>query len=259
MAHSFERILLVTEHTEFDGGAERLAFDIARQCGIGLRAVFPVVQNLEYEISSPDLAQRSAREFAERVAQLRVAAQEAGIALDLVVRQCEAPHAAIVQEAREYRADLIIARRRGQRSFLSKLMIGEMVSKVAAEAPCSMLFVPRKAHLWSRAILAAIDLGVEAEPVAAMAATVAVSCRLPLTLMTVSEDDMALTRLEAIAAGLGVAAECVVVAGKPHEAILSMAETKHADLIVAGRYRSSTTKNIIGHTDHSVLVVKGDA
>ncbi len=259
MAHFFERILLITEHTDFDSGAERMAFDIARQCSIGLRAVFPVVQNLEYEIGSPDLAQRSAREFAERVAQLRVAAQEAGIVLDLVVRQCEAPHAVIVQEAREYRADLIIARRRGRRSFLSNLMIGEMVSKVAVEAPCSMLFVPRTAHLWSQAILAAIDLGVEAESVAAMAATVAASSKLPLTLMTVSEDDTALTRLKEIAAGLGVATECVVAVGKPHEVILSVAETKHADLIVVGQYRSSTTKNIIGYTDHSVLVVKGDA
>lgn len=259
MAHPFERILLVTEHTEFDSGAERLAFDIARQRGVGLHAVFPVVHHLEFEIGSPDLAARSAREVAAKAEALRAEAKAAGVALDLVVRQCEAPHAAIVQEARDYRADLIIARRRGRRSFLSKLMIGEMVSKVAAEAPCSMLFVPRTAHLWSQAILAALDLNAGAEPVAAMAAAIAAAYRLPLTLMTVGEDDTALERLKAIAANLGVAAECVVATGKPHEAILSLAETRHADLIVAGQYRSSTTKAIIGYTDHSVWVVKGDA
>jgi len=259
MTHPFERILLVTEHTEFDSGAERLAFDIARQCGIGLRAVFPVVHHLEYEIGAPDLALRSAQEIVERGEHLRVAAREAGIAFDLVVRHCEAPHEAIVQEARDHGADLIIARRRGRRSFLSKLMIGEMVSKVAAAAPCSMLFVPRTARLWSQAILAAIDVSAEVEPVATMAATVAAACKLPLTFMTVSEDGAALARLESIAAGLGVAAECVIARGKPHEAILAMAETKHADLIVVGQDRSSTTKNIIGYSDHSVLVVKGDA
>ncbi|NDU92535.1 MAG: universal stress protein [Ferrovum sp.] len=260
MTHPFERLLLVTEHTEFDSGAERLAFDMARQCGIGLRGVFPVMHHLEYEIGSPDLAQRSAREVAKKAEQLRQAAQEAGVSLDLVVRHCEAPHTAIVDEAREYRSDLIIARRRGRRSFLSKLLIGEMVSKVAAEATCSMLFVPRTAHLWSQAILAAVDVSAAAAaPVIAMAASVAAACKLPLTLLTVSEDSTDLTRLKAIAAGLGVAAQCVVAAGKPHQAILSMAETRHADLIVVGRYRSSTSKAIIGHSDHAVLVVKGDA
>ncbi len=260
MTPLFERMLLVTEHTEFDRGAERLAFDIVRQCGVGLRAVFPVVQHLEYEIGAPDLALRSAQEVALRAAQLRAAAMEAGVVLDLMVRQCDAPHAAIVQEARDYGADLIIARRRGRRSFLARLMIGEMVSKVAAEAPCSMLFVPRTAHLWSQAILAAIEVNAEAAgPVVTMAGAVAAACKLPLTLMTVSEDSTDLTRLKAMAASLGVAAQCVVAAGKPQEAILSMAETKHADLIVVGRYRSSTTQAIVGHSDHAVLVVKGDA
>ncbi len=268
MAHPFERILLITEHTEFDRGAERMAFDIASQCGLELRAVFPVMRNIEYEIGSPDLAQRRALEFAEKAEQLRGAAKDAGIVLDLVVRQCEAPHTAIVQEAREYRADLIIARRRGRRSFLSNLMIGEMVSKVAAEAPCSMLFVPRTARLWSQAILAAVDLDAGAELVATMAATVAAACELPLTLMTVSEDAAALARLKAMAEGLGAVKEYVVAAGKPHEAILAMAEAQGADLIVVGRHRvgrilkspfGGTTKSIIGHTDRSVLVVKGDA
>jgi nucleotide-binding universal stress UspA family protein len=237
MSYPFQRILLVTEHTEFDSGAERLAFDMARQSGVGLRAVFPVAHHVEYEIGSPDLALRSAREFAGKAEQLRASAQEAGVTLDLVVRQSGAPHEAIVQEARDYRADLIIARRRGRRSFLSNLMIGEMVSKVAIDAPCSMLFVPRTARLWSQAILAVIDPEAGNAPIAAVATEVAQASRLPLTLMTMGKG----------------------VVGKPHEAILAMAKTQQADLIVLGRYRSGTTKNVIGQTEHSVLVVKGDA
>ncbi len=237
MTHPFQRILLVSEHTEFDSGAERLAFDIARQCGVGLRAVFPVAHHLEYEIGSPDLAARSAREFAGRAEQLRAAAREAGVVLDLVVRQSGAPHEAIVQEAREYGADLIIARRRGQRSFLSNLMIGEMVSKVAIGAPCSMLFVPRTARLWSHAILAAVDPEAGEAAVAAVATQLSQACKLPLTLMTIGKG----------------------TAGKPHEAILATAKTLQADLIVLGQYRSGTTKSVIGQSEHSVLVVKGNA
>jgi nucleotide-binding universal stress UspA family protein len=237
MSHPFQRILLVTEHTEFDGGAERLAFDIARQCGVGLRAVFPVAHHVEYEIGSPDLALRSAREFAAKAEQLRVTARKAGVTLDLVVRQSEAPHEAILQEAREYGADLLIARRRGRRSFLSNLLIGEMVGKVAMGAPCSMLFVPRTARLWSHAILAVVDPEAGDAPVAAMATEVSQACQLPLTLMTLGKG----------------------VAGKPHEAILAEAQAQQADLIVLGRYRSGTTQNVIGLTDHSVLVVQGNA
>ncbi len=238
MEHPFERILLVTEHTEFDGDAERLAFDIARQCGIGLRAVFPVVRNLEYEIGSPDLAQRSALELAEKVRQLKSAANDAGITFDLVVRQCEQPHAAIVQEATDCRADLIIARRRGRRSFLSHLMIGEMVSKVAANAPCNMLFVPSDARLWSHAILAAVDVAAEAEPIAEMASKVAAACKLPLTLLNVSENNAQGAQAHA-------------------RGILAMAETKLADLIILG-HQSEITKKVIERTDVSVLVVKGN-
>ena len=237
MSHPFQRILLVTEHTDFDSGAERLAFDIAHHCGVGLRAVFPVAHHVEYEIASPDLALRSAREFAAKAEQLRTAAREAGVTLDLVVRQSEAPHEAILQEARAYGADLLIARRRGRRSFLSHLLIGEMVGKVAMDAPCSMLFVPRTARLWSHAILAVVDPEARDVPVAAMATEVSQACQLPLALMTL---------------GPGTA-------GKPHEAILAEAQVRQADLIVLGRYRNSTTQHVIGQTEHSVLVVQSDA
>ena len=37
MTYSFTRILLATEHTEFDAGAERVAFELAKQCGVAAR------------------------------------------------------------------------------------------------------------------------------------------------------------------------------------------------------------------------------
>ncbi len=270
--HPFERVLLVTEHTEFDAGAERLAFDIVRACGIGLKAVFPVVRNMEYEVVSPALAERTARELSQKVESLKEVARTNGVSLDLVVAPCDEAHVAIVGEARNYGADLIVARRRGRRSFLSNFLIGEMVSKVAAEAPCSMLFVPRHAHLWSQAILAALDMPGDAQGVASLAARVATACGLPLTLLHVTGQEapaagVALAQVAVRVARVGALVDHVVVAGKPADMILEVAKMKQADLVVVGRHRGgkllklpfgATTRKVIGNAEVPVLVVKGD-
>ena len=67
---------------------------------------------------------------------LHKAAEAAGVQIDVVARRGEEPYREIVQEAVERRSDLIITRRRGKRSFLSNLLIGEMVSKVVGHAHC---------------------------------------------------------------------------------------------------------------------------
>ena len=43
--YPFKRILLATEHTEFDTGAERVAFTMALHCGIPLSVVLPLLSN----------------------------------------------------------------------------------------------------------------------------------------------------------------------------------------------------------------------
>ena len=47
MDHPFEKILLATEHTEFDSGSERVAIEMARRCNLPLSVVVPVVTNPE--------------------------------------------------------------------------------------------------------------------------------------------------------------------------------------------------------------------
>lgn len=49
MAPPFTRLLLASEHTDFDRGAEALAFALAQRCGLPLAAVLPVTSNPEYE------------------------------------------------------------------------------------------------------------------------------------------------------------------------------------------------------------------
>lgn len=274
MSHPFERILLATEHTEFDSGAERLAFDMAKRCSVPLAAVLPVVSNPEYEAIAPQLAERAEQEAATRLNLLYDAAANAGVQLDVHVRRGVEPFREIVQEATERQSDLIVTRRRGKRSFLSNLLVGEMVSKVVGHAPCSVLFVPRAAQMWSHGILAALDNSPNAQHVAHTAAKVAAQCGLPLALLGIvahdtpelrTETEATLAHARALATAAGAQVSSQVLAGKPFEQILATAKSQGSDLIVVGRHGESnvirtpfggTTQKVIGLTDTSVLVVR---
>lgn len=274
MSHPFEHILLATEHTEFDSGAERLAFDMARRWGVPLAAVMPVVSNPEYEVIAPQLAEHAEQEAAAKIKMLYKAADAAGVQLGVAARRGEEPYREIVQEAAERESDLIIIRRRGKRSFLSNLLIGEMVSKVVGHAPCNVLFVPRAAEMWSHGVLAAVDASPNARNVARVAAKVAAQCALPLTLVSVASHDAdrlreqveaTIAHARAIASAAGIQAESRILVGKPFEQILATAKTLLADLIVVGRHGESnlihtpfggTTHKVVGLADIPVLVVR---
>lgn len=274
MSQPFKRLLLATEHTEFDSGAERVAFEMARHCDLPLFSVLPVVSNPEYETVAPELARRAEKEAAARLAALRGAASAAGVQTEISVRRGEEPYLEIVQEAQERAADLIVVRRRGKRSFLSRLLVGEMVSKVASHAPCDVLFVPRAAHLWSQGLLASVDNSPNAENVVRTAAKVAKECALPLSIVTVISHDHENLRAAAhrnlghmmgIASAAGVTAETRILTGKPYEQVLAAAQEKGYDLIVIGRHGESdlirspfggTAQKVIGLSAGPVLVVR---
>ncbi len=275
MTHPFERILLATEHTEFDSGAERLAFELVKQCGLPLPTVIPVASNPEYESVAPQIAARAEQETAAKISELRATAQAAGVAIDIAARRGQEPFREIVQEATERKADLIVLRRRGKRSFLSDLLVGEMVSKVVAHAPCSALMVPRAARMWSHGVLAAVDTSPFAGHIASIAAKVAKQCGLPLHIISVlthdttanraaSKEALAYARASAEAAGIAAPGSSMLT-GKPHEQILAAAKNLGADLIVVGRHGESnlirtpfggTTQKVIGLAEMPVMVVR---
>lgn len=274
MKHPFKRILLATEHTEFDSGAERVAFEMARRCEVPLAAVVPVVSNPEFEIIAPELAVRAEREAAAKIAELHASAMKHGVHLDIQARRGEEPYQEIVLEASERKADLVVIHRRDKRSFLSNLLIGETVSKVVGHAPCHVLFVPRASGMWSHGVLAAIDISMAAEPVATVAAAIAAQCKLPLTIVSVIQHDTPALRMEvertishtvAAATAAGAQVRSLILLGKPFEQILETAKTLGTDLIVVGRHGESnvvrtpfggTTQKIVGLSDRPVLVVR---
>lgn len=215
------RLLLATEHTEFDTGAEALAFALAAAGGGALRAVMPLATNPEFEASAPALAEKADAEFAARREALLAAAARAGVALELRVRRGAAPHAEIVAQAHADEADLLVIRRRGKRGWLARLLVGEMVREVLARSPCSVLVAPRDAVPWRRgAVLAVAD---DAQ------------------------------RAALVEAARSLAPELPQRAVAPPDALVA-AEREGADLLVVAR-ADATSARLIGEARCAVLVV----
>ena len=269
-AYPFQRILLATEHTEFDAGAERLAFAMAKRCGVPLRVVVPLLSNPEYEAEMPELALRAEQEAAVKIDALRKQADAQGVQLDVRVRRGAEIHTEIVAEASESETDLIVVRRRGKPGFLARLLVGEMVSKVIRDTTCSVLLVPRAAEFWSHGVLAAVGDTPAAPGIARTAGTIAGICGLPLTVLSVAPDQAALSKTQnlntmnvALASDLSDKVRGEVRVGKPVEQIVAATKENGADLVVIGRQRyhlmpfgsHGFMQNIAGSMDVPTLVV----
>jgi nucleotide-binding universal stress UspA family protein len=266
----FTRPLLATEHGEFDTGAEALALALAQRCALPLAAVLPVVGNPEFEAVAPQLAARADAEASARRVQLEAQAQAAGVVMALRVRHGAEPYAEIVEEARDLGADLIVIRRRGKRGFLANLMVGEMVYKVLAHAPCSVLVALRSARMWRQRVLVGIDPHAPDAALLAQAALLAVECGLPLRVVCVAANDAARPATQAAldialeqARRLGADADGELRSGKPHQQLVEAAQACGADLIAVARHggdslarawMGGTAQKVIGLADCPVLV-----
>jgi nucleotide-binding universal stress UspA family protein len=241
----FNRILLATEHTEFDVGAERVAFALAKHSGVPLRVVFPLLSNPEYEAEMPEFALHAEQVAAEKIAELRNRAAALGVQLDVHVRRGSARHTEIVAEAAESKTDLIVIRRRGKPGFFARMMVGEMVSHVIRASSCSVLMVPRKAQFWNKHVLVAVGETPAASSLAKAAGTIAGAYGLPLTVLSVATDQQSLARTQsmnvlnvALASGSSLKACGDVRIGKLAEQAVAAVQACSADLVVIGRQRN---------------------
>jgi nucleotide-binding universal stress UspA family protein len=238
----FSRILLATECTEFDVGAERVAFAMAKYSGVPLRVVFPLLSNPEYEAEMPEFAMHAEQVAAEKIAELRNRAATLGVRLDVHVRRGSERHTEIVSEAVDSKTDLIVIRRRGKPGFFARMMVGEMVSHVIRAATCSVLMVPRKAQFWNKHVLVAVGETPAASSLAKAAGTIAGAYGLPLTVLSVATDRKSLARMQslnvlnvALASGLSLKVDGDVRVGKLLEQTVAAVQACSADLVVIGR------------------------
>lgn len=271
MAQLFTRLLLATEHSEYDTGAEAMGFALAQRCQLPLATVLPLVSNPEFEAIAPQIAAQAEQEAAAKIDELREHAQAAGVIIDLRLRRGQEPYQEIVDEAKAQGSDVIIIRRRGKRSFLANLLVGEMVSKVVAHAPCHVLIVPREARMWQQRVLVAAEATAQGQQIVATGIAVAAQCGLPLHLVTVvpaeelrSQADTFVIETIKQAMAQGVTARGEVRVGKPYKEILAARAESQSDLIVIGSRSEArlgraliggVAQKVMGLSDQPVLVL----
>lgn len=153
MSKCFQRILLATEHGEFDVGAERMALALAAAHGAALHAVIAIASNPEAEAVAPELMDRIDDQAALALSEIAERAKGHGVAFSSEVVHCDDIAEGFARKAREYQADLLIVRRRGHKGWFSRVLVGEMVSRLIDQSPCDVLIAPRFAQIWSKGIL----------------------------------------------------------------------------------------------------------
>jgi nucleotide-binding universal stress UspA family protein/uncharacterized membrane protein YfcA len=269
-----ERILLVSDGSEFSAGAISEAIRLAGKCKGRLTALSVVMSDPEIESFGAQLLKQEGERARAHLAQVRAQAVAAGVDCDVVVGQATNVHEAIVEAADEGGADLIVMGRRGK-SGLLKTMMGSTTAKVIGYASCSVLVVPRAARVDGGAVVLAVDGSRHSDAAAVAASNFAKHCGKAVTVMSVVHEDFterrraemdgAVQRVTSLLTQDGATARGELVEGRPAQAIVDMARRKNADVIVIGTHgRSglekvligSVSERVIGQADCAVMVVK---
>ncbi len=180
---------------------------------------------------------------------------------------------------------MIVMGRRGLKG-LKRLVMGSTTARVIGLSPCSVLVVPRAAHLEFKNILVATDGSRYSVAAASEAIGIAklnnskltVLSVVPSELMPPTDLEMAIGQRDLVAEKemkeaeknakavkdaaqkAGVAVQAFVMSGKPAEAIIETAKEKSADLIVLGSHgRTGLEKLLMGSVAERVIVLATSA
>lgn len=166
------RLMLATEGTPQDAGAERIALALARVLGAHLTVVLPLTTNEELLGVAPDVAIEAEASAGSTLRRLAAAAAREGVRAETVVRRGGSVAQEIVAAAAAHETELVVTRRIGRRGMLARLLVGEMVSQVAAQVARPVLMAPESAAmLWRHRVV--LPQAMASAPVEAVAAVLA--------------------------------------------------------------------------------------
>ncbi|MEW7976784.1 MAG: TSUP family transporter [Candidatus Sedimenticola endophacoides] len=270
-AGGMERVMLVTDGSEYSEAASHEAIRLARRCQAQLFA-FSVLATPDYE--SPlgqGMHGLEKKATVDWLMEVRRWAEAAGVDCEILLGHGQDPYTEIVDQAEVSDMDLIVMGRR-ERGDLMRLMLGGTAAKVIGHAHCNVLVVPGGARIDGRGIVLPVDGSPNSEAAAATVVELVGRCAAPVTVVSVAVDDRLLddTRAEAERmrdrmARSGVEVRVEVRVGHPDEAILACVRERGADLVVMGSHGrtgldrlllGSVTERVIGRSECPVLVVR---
>lgn len=270
----FERFLVASDGSEFSAAAVREALGMAVKCGAEVHVMSLVATGAEHEALGESILKQELEAVQSNLDRIRAEAEAAGVKCQTHAIHGRAVDEEIVALADQVQADLIIMGRRGRRG-LARLMLGHATAQVIGQAHCSVLVVPRAAHIEGRHLVLATDGSRYADAAAVTTARLAQFCGARVSVVSVTtpshgperraEAQQAVDRVVEHMRNEGTEVEGLVQEGVPSEVITGLARERNADLIVTGSQgRSglervllgSVSERILNETPCAVLVVK---
>lgn len=266
-----ETLLLATDGSLYSEGATREAINFAKKCSSTLYVLRVLETTPEYETIGSSVYDKEEAEAIGHLAEIRMRALREGLRCETIFHRGSNPHEFIVDEAWGKQVDMIILGRRGLKG-LSKLLMGEVASKVIAHAGCKVMVVPKAAKIDFRNILIATDGSEHSIAAASEAVGIAKRCGTGLVALSSVRANNELEQAKKnvgevveLARKEGVSADPVTPVGKSYDVIVETAAGRGVDLIVMGAYgktglkkllMGSSTEKVIGKAGCAILVVK---
>jgi nucleotide-binding universal stress UspA family protein len=267
-----DNLLLATDRSGFSEGAVREALNFAGKCASRLYVMSVLETNPEYETIGASVYQKEEEEATKYLESVKSRASQQGIfGCESILEYGDEPCQAIIDEAVEKKADMIIIGRRGRRGLM-KVLMGPVAARVISHAPCKVLVVPKAARIECRNILVATDGSTHSVAAAAEAIGIAKRCGSTIIALSSVHSEEALTGAKAnvkqvteMAQKEGIPVEALTPIGRSHDVIVETAGGRGVDLIVMGTYgktglkkllMGSSTEKVIGNASCGILVVR---
>jgi nucleotide-binding universal stress UspA family protein len=259
-----EVIALATDGSSYSDGAVQEAIFLAQSCGAKIVAlhVMPIDQESMMEAYAlPDAMHEKISSHLNKIIKM---AKDADVACEAIFEESYQPDKAIVELARQHKADILIMGRHG-RAGLLKLLVGSMTAKVIGHGFPRVLVVPKDYANSGERILVAVD-GSEASNMAAEEAVgMGVHCsnlkEVSVVSVVSSEEGLANAReLTAAVCKKGfeaaphVAFHPLALLGKhAPEVIAATARERNVDMILVGGHGKGLSKLLMGHVTEKVI------
>jgi nucleotide-binding universal stress UspA family protein len=266
-------ILLATDGSDNSNGAVKEAIKFAGACHTILRLLRVLEINPAYESMGFHYTEEMKKAALTDFDDIRELAALNNVECDISVRRSSRVHEAIIAEAAEHKADLIIMGRHGM-TGVKKLILGSVTAKVIATAHSKVLVVPREVDLRGENILLATDGSKCSEAAEEEAINMAGRCPLVKSLLAISvasnkdkvpEAEEILRVFQKKAAKRGIKADTLALVGEPYKAIVNASLESSADVVIMGTHgrtglasllMGSVAERVVALSMCSVLVVK---
>ncbi|MBF0565330.1 MAG: universal stress protein [Nitrospirae bacterium] len=266
-----ERILLVTDGTNYSDGAIREGVKFAALCSSRLYALSVIEEEIRLEAMSPKDFEDMEVEILSHLEEIKLKASKENVYCETILSHGNEIYQGIVEVANNKNINMIIIGRRGY-TGVKKLLFGEVAAKIIGHASCKVLVVPRAARFECKNIIIGTDGSLHGKAAVQEGIEIAKRCGGSIIAICTCRTDDELEQAKVnvdevveIAQKENISVETLTPKGRSFDVIVDVANERASDLIVVGAYGTTglkklfmgnSTEKVIGMAPCAVLVVK---